>query len=52
MGVETGRAVAPTPMGGAGGELPGSGALGGSKVIFESRVVLRFHSEVWRLKNR
>jgi hypothetical protein len=22
-------------MGGAGGELPGSGALGGSKVIFE-----------------
>ena len=41
MGVETGRAVAPTPMGGAGGELPGSGALGGSKVIFGSRAVLR-----------
>ena len=41
MGVETGRAVAPTPMGGAGGELPGSGALGGSKVIFESRAVSR-----------
>jgi hypothetical protein len=36
-------------MGGAGGELPASGALGGSKVIFESRVVLRFHSEAWRL---
>ena len=35
-------------MGGAGGELPGSGALGGSKVIFESRAVLRFHSEAWR----
>ena len=41
MGVETGWAVAPTPMGGAGGELPGSGALGGSKVIFESRAVSR-----------
>jgi hypothetical protein len=32
MGVEIGRAVAPTPMGGAGGELPrGSGAFGARK---------------------
>ena len=44
MGVETGRAVAPTPMGGAGGELPGSGALGGSKVILSHGL---YHAPFW-----